>query len=85
MLALMAMGNYASLPFSNSAKGLACQTAFDGNFDPQRFSGVVSNHSKHKHIKGPVRLADAKREPAGLLASASWEASCETQQGAAYE
>jgi len=47
MLALMAMRNYASLPFSNSANRLACQTACDGNFDPQRFSGALANPIRH--------------------------------------
>ena len=50
-------------------KVLGCQTGVQSNFDPHRFSGVVSNHSRYGHIKGlaAVRLADAKREPAGLL------------------
>src|SRR5262249_16811566 len=57
MLALMDMGNYASLPFSNSANRLDCQTPCDGNFDSQRFSGVVSNHAPSltlQHIKSSM-------------------------------
>src|SRR5215469_18790746 len=43
MLALMAMRNYASPPYSNRANRLECQTGVHGDFDPQRLSGALAN------------------------------------------
>ena len=66
MLALMVMGNYASnyasLPFSNSVNRLDCQTACDGNFDLQRFSGVVSNQPEAAN-GATDKLRPSKRPP----------------------
>jgi len=77
----MAVRNYASQPYSNRANRLECQTGVHSNFDPQRLSGGLANHSKHLVLFGWRIPSD----PAGLLPSVSWEVSCETQQGAVYE
>ena len=36
----------------NQIKLLGCQTGAQSNFDPQRFSEVVSNHSPSLHDRG---------------------------------
>src|SRR5262249_41996581 len=38
----------AGLAFANISKGLDCQTALRGSIGPQRISGAVSNHHRHR-------------------------------------